>query len=117
MEKMLLRIADFAKSQGVPVVFAIAPSIVQVEDALWETVVAKTVSNYENYNKSFPNKRLLNFAQKNNLNMIDLLPPLQKETQRGEKMYNVEEQHWTAKGNKVVADTLLNYLKSSGFIE
>ncbi len=117
MERLLEKISDHAKSSGVPVVFAIAPSIVQVEDQFWDSWVLKRVKEKTKYRRSYPNEVLLQIAEKHKLNMVDLLPVLSEETQRGKKLYNLREQHWNAEGNKVVARALMKYLKEGDLIE
>ena len=109
MQKLLLEIDTYANDNGVPVVFALAPSMVQVEDELW--------SKLEKYDTSIhlendvPNRTLLTFAKNNNLKMLDLMPSLQEAHRKGVKMYNAYEQHWTVQGNKVVGDVLSKYIQ------
>lgn len=107
MEKLMLEMNHYGKNNNTPVVFALAPSMFQVEDALWREVTQYDTSI--SLQNNFPNKTLLSFGKENNLEMIDLMPPLQQATRNGRKMYNREEQHWTVQGNKVVADVLSEY--------
>ncbi|MDY8138866.1 SGNH/GDSL hydrolase family protein [Aquimarina sp. 2201CG5-10] len=117
MENILLKISDYAKKSNTPLVFALAPSIVQVQDELWESTLSNADRNQDKYKRSLPNDKLMNFAKKNDLHMIDLLPILRLERSKGEKLYNSKEQHWTAMGNKVVANTILEYLTQKSLIE
>ncbi|WP_298311611.1 hypothetical protein [uncultured Aquimarina sp.] len=109
MQRLLIEINTYGKSINTPVVFVLAPSMVQIEDYLW--------SQIEAYNKGFtlekelPNTSLLTFAKVNQLKMIDLMPALQKSHRNGIKMYNIQEQHWTAAGNQIVAYVLSDYLQ------
>jgi hypothetical protein len=66
----------------------------------------------ENYKRSLPNNKLMQFAENNNLLMIDLLPILQSKSNNEKPCYNRTEQHWNAEGNRVVAHTLMDYLKA-----
>jgi hypothetical protein len=59
----------------------------------------------------------MQFAEKNNLLMIDLLPILQSEAKKGKTLYNRRDQHWNSDGNRVVAGSLLGYLKTKSLIE
>jgi len=117
MEELLLRIAGYADEIGVPLVFAIAPSIVQVEDKLWSSCLLNSGGKLEDYIRTLPNDKLMQFAEKNNLLMIDLLPILQSESKKGKTLYNSREQHWNSDGNRVVARSLLGYLKTKSLIE
>ena len=109
MENMILEINQYGENNNTPIIFALAPSMFQVEDALWSEVTEyDTTIRLE---KDLPNKTLLAFAKANNLEMIDLMPALQEADRTGTKMYNPQEQHWTVAGNKVVADVLSEYIK------
>ena len=112
MEALLMRIADYADEREVPLVFALAPSIIQVEDKLWLTTILDKSEEPENYKRSLPNDKLMQFAEKNNLLMIDLLPILQSKSSNGKKCYNSKEQHWNSEGNCAVANALIDYLKA-----
>lgn len=109
MGKLMLEMNQYGKDNNTPIVFVLAPSLVQVEDALWTEVTEyDTTLRLQN---DLPNTTLLAFAKANNLQMIDLMPSLQKAHRSGSKMYNTQEQHWTVQGNKVVADALSGYIK------
>jgi hypothetical protein len=109
MEKLMLEMNQLGKESGTPIVFALAPSMFQVEDALWSKIVEYDSSI--KLQNDMPNQTLLAFAKANNLQMIDVMPALQEADRKGTKMYNAQEQHWTVEGNKVVANVLSEYLK------
>jgi len=117
MEELLLMIAHYVDKRGIRLVFAIAPSVVQVEDDLWSSTLRTSGEKAEYYLRSLPNDKLIQFANKNNLLMIDLLPMLISETKRGKTLYNRKEQHWNSDGNRVVAHALTAYLKTRSLIE
>ena len=112
MEALLMKIADYVGEREVPLVFALVPSIVQVEDKLWLKTILDKSEEPENYKRSLPNNKLMQFAENNNLLMIDLLPILQSKSNNEKPCYNRTEQHWNAEGNRVVAHTLMDYLKT-----
>ena len=58
----------------------------------------------------------MDFAFENNLTMIDLYPILLDEHNSGKKVYNSNEQHWTAEGNRIVAETLKEFILGSKLI-
>lgn len=109
MEKLMLEMNQLGKENDTPIVFALAPSMFQVEDALWSKIAEYDPSI--KLQNDMPNKTLSAFAKANKLDMIDLMPALQEADRKGVKMYNAQEQHWTVNGNKVVADVLSEYLK------
>ena len=116
MEKLLLKFSSYANEKNVPIVFALAPSIFQVEDEYW-SYINNDDSISTHYSRSLPNDRLMEFAKNNQLEMIDLLPVLRAETKKGKALYFPNEQHWTAEGNKVVARSLFNYLDNRNLIK
>lgn len=108
-QQLLLEIDAYGKSMETPVLFALAPSMFQVEDALWSQIEDYDTSLH--LERDLPNKTLLSFAKENDLDMIDLMPALQKEEKQGVKMYHTYEQHWTPEGNRVVTEVLSKYIK------
>ncbi len=117
MEKLLLKIVAFGKERNMPVVLALAPSIIQIEDEVWKSLLDEYHEVEENYSRSLPNDRLMKFAEMNNLMMLDLFPILRKESKKNKKLYHAVEQHWTKEGNQVVAMSLMQYLKAKALIE
>lgn len=109
MQRLLVEMDAYGKSVNTPVIFALAPSMVQVEDDLWSQV--ETYDTSLTLEKELPNATLYAFAKANQLQLIDLMPALQEADRNGTKMYNRQEQHWTAAGNQVVADVLSEYIK------
>jgi hypothetical protein len=117
MEELLLKIATLGKEKDVPVVFALVPSILQVEDELWELFLEKNSKARQSYIRSLPNDQLMQFAKQNHLFMIDFLPVFIQESKNNIKLYNPIEQHWTKDGNRFVASSLIDFLKSNSLIE
>lgn len=117
MEKLLLKIAAFGKDRNTPVVLALAPSIIQVEDHVWKSLLDEYHETEQNYSRSLPNERLMKFAEMNNIMMLDLFPILRKESKKNVKLYHAVEQHWTKEGNQVVAMSLMEYLNAKALIE
>lgn len=117
MEKMLIKISDYANKMEIPLIYVIAPSIYQVQDADWNNILKVSGVKKEYFKRTLPNDRLMQFAEINKLNMIDLLPIMQSETKNNNILYNKNELHWNKEGNLVVAKTLLDYLKAKSFIE
>jgi len=114
MQKMLLKISSFAEENNTPITFVLAPSIIQAEDALWQSVIVEETSTPEVFVRDLPNQKLLKFAEEHEMSMLDLLPALRalpKET----KLYNPLEQHWTAKGNAVVAQEITRFLNKQSY--
>ncbi len=110
MEQLLLEMAQFAGDSDVPILFAMAPSMLQVEERLWNQLVQSYDLDKDQYDRALPNRRLNRFAQDHGVEMLDLLPFLQSETLEDIRLYNEREQHWTSAGNGVVAKAVLDHL-------
>lgn len=116
-EALLLRMARFAEERSVPIVFVVAPTIVQVRGSLWGTVLRRYKKRQDDYLVTGPNDRLVRFARRHNLKMLDLLPVLRRAADEGRAVYNSREQHWNAEGNLVVADAILDFLRANSLID
>jgi hypothetical protein len=117
MEELLLRIRSYVDGRRVPLVFALAPSVEQVDEKLWSSVLRQYGEREEDYVRSLPGDRLMHFAAEKGLAMLDLLPVLEVQERKGGTLYNLKEQHWTSEGNRVVADSLLAYLRNKSLIK
>jgi hypothetical protein len=111
MEEMLLRVKAYTDDRKVPLVVVVAPSMYQVDDDLWASLLRTYRMAPDEYSRSIPNDRLMRFAQAHGIAMLDLLPPLQVESGKGTALYFPLEQHWTATGNRVVAEALVRFLQ------
>jgi len=116
MEIILMEMNAYGNLRKTPVVFVLAPSLIQVEKAQWSKALSQFGVNPDEYQASLPNEKLMQFAKNNNLYMVDLLPVMRAEVQKGEILYHRKEQHWNRKGNRVAAEILLNYLRRQHLI-
>ncbi len=108
LQELLVNTQEKAEAMGTPIVFVLAPSIGQVQDVSWETITA--YDSQIELERSLPNTRLMHFAKENDLQMLDLLPILRKTNTEETLLYNQFEQHWTAQGNAIVAQAILEFL-------
>lgn len=115
MHKMLLKFSSFAKEKNTPIAFVLAPSIIQAEDALWQSAVLEETSTPEAFVRDLPNQKLLKFAEEHEMLMFDLLPALRTQQQKESKLYNPIEQHWTAQGNTLVAQEMMRFLNKLSY--
>jgi hypothetical protein len=117
MEELMVRMSEYTHANGVPLVFVLAPSFVQVEEEMWDAMLATYGCSPQEYDRALPHEKLMQFAGERGLLMLDLLPVLEAEFQRGGALYHHEEQHWNQRGNQVVAEALHNYLKDHDLAE
>lgn len=112
---LLLQTKQRLDDSDIPIIFVLAPSIAQVQEDTWDEIVS--YDRETTLVRDFPNQKLLEFARKQELTMIDLLPELEKASGTGEVLYNTFEQHWTATGNEVVAKTLMKFINDLEIIK
>ena len=110
-EQLLLEMARFAGGSDVPILFVTAPSMVQVEERLWDQLVRSYDLDKDQYDRALPNRRLSTFARNHDMEMLDLLPFLQSEPLGDIRLYHERQQHWTRAGNGVVAKAVLDHLR------
>ena len=111
MEDVLKKINLRCQNENIPVLFVIAPSKVQV-DGTGLNFLRGTPDEMSRYDLLLPNRRLEEMAQRNHLLMLNLTPRLQAETARGHVVYHPQELHWNQDGNQVVADEIVNFIKT-----
>jgi len=115
MQELMLKISAFVKERGIPLVFVLAPSTVQVEDEMWYSTIRSSGEKAEAFSRLLPNEELIEFGNGNDLLIHDLSPALisaSKETQ----LYNRTDQHWNKDGNRVVAESLMTFLRDKALI-
>lgn len=112
MEALILKIAARAQEAGTRVLFVLAPSSFQISEAGWREFL-KQSRHAQDYDVALPDRRLVEFAKKNSLPVLDLYPRLRYEFLRGVTAYDPEELHWNAAGNRITADEILKNLPSS----
>ncbi len=117
LEQLLLKIEERSQASNVPVVFALAPTIVQIEDPLWNELSTNYPLEDGAYVRQYPNKLLLDFAAENQLTMLDLFKPLYQANKKEAPIYDPLQQHWTAYGNQIVAEELVQFLKQKQLIK
>ena len=113
MQGLIIEMSNVLKAQQKQFVLAIAPSMIQVEDELWNLMISKYAEDVNGFDRTLPNSRLKRFAEENDILTVDLFESLYRESQNGLKMYNRNEQHWTVEGNRVVAKTLEEFLEET----
>lgn len=113
MEHLLLNIHNLGKEAGIPVLFALAPSLFQADPSAWSALCHEYDEDPSDYQANLPNQRLLAFAKREGVPMIDLLPDLQAAHRDGQSPYHHRDQHWNVWGNRIVADRLASELNKS----
>ena len=85
------------------------PDEFQVDGALWDELLALT-ENPGDYDRTYPQRRLLAACRDLGIAAVDLLPVL-AEAQQRDRTYRLNDTHWSRLGNAVagqaIADAIL----------
>jgi len=72
---------------------------------------------YINSDKNLPNTFLNKMHEDEELQIVDLLTPIKNALEREEKdIYSPNDSHWSSRGHKLVADSLLAYLVKNNIV-
>lgn len=94
----------FWKRAGPEFIMVLAPDEFQVNDALWEKLMSM-VDDPAEYDRDYPQKRVVEFCRRNEIPYLDLLPLL-REAQQKQHTYHFRDTHWNAWGNQVAGEAI-----------
>lgn len=100
---------DFLKDEDIPFVIVIIPLKYQVDDSLKQKFIEINNLNLDDLDFEKPQTMIKNWARKNDVIIIDLLPGLKSENKNNDFYWNLNP-HFNKEGNEKVADIIFNYL-------
>lgn len=112
IEKDLLRISRLAAERGIGFGVLINPAHKQTVPEIWNETMAKYHLKGEDFSYEEPNRRLTEFANRNGIPVLDLLPVFR--SRLGETYYFTE--HWQAPGHSLVAQETATFLSRTGIL-
>ena len=102
------------KRAGAGLTLVAVPSPVQVYPELWNQFVQKqnqetggTPKSFGALDRTLPNERLREIAQRLQIKFIDLLPDFQAAGRTNDSLYFPDNCHWTKAGNQLTAEVIL----------
>lgn len=104
-----------AKGEGSILVVIVIPTEIQIYDWLWGAYLKKYGNNGHKYDRYKVINSITDYLEEKNIRYINLLPVLQ-EAGRTDKNLHPGHWHWSIKANKLVADTVKDYLKKNKLI-
>ncbi len=87
-----------------PLLLVIAPDELQVDDAVWEQLMA--TRDEKAYVRDLPQRRILDYCQRVGLPAVDLLPTMRAAHEREGNVYHYRDTHWNARGNRVAGEAV-----------
>ncbi len=86
----------------------VIPDEFQVNDELWGKLMADK-ADAADFQRDYPQRRILNFCQEQGLDCLDLLPVI-REAQQGGRTYHLRDTHWNARGNQAAGEAIASRL-------
>jgi hypothetical protein len=111
-EESLVTFAEVARQRGVAFGVIVLPAQKQVSPKTWAETLRSRKLPPERYSHEMPNRRVVEFARKQSLPAMDLLPLLYEDH---EDLY--ENEHWTKAGHVFVAEAVADFMQTSKLID
>jgi len=115
IEKSMQEFMSATARRGVRAAVVIIPSHKQVDPALWQELLLKHNLPGAFYAPEHPDKRLEEFARRENIPVLDLLAPIAARPLEG-FYWDGDGEHWEPHGHRVVAEILADFLINGGFL-
>ncbi|MDD5643178.1 MAG: SGNH/GDSL hydrolase family protein [Syntrophales bacterium] len=113
---VMLRIKQWCDDRKVPLVLAIFPDQLQVDQALRQELFRRYKIREDSLDLDYPNSLLRRFCRENHIYCLDLFPPFQKAGKTRE-LYLLHNTHWNAAGNRLAADLIFQFLMEHKLIK
>jgi hypothetical protein len=107
-------LADFdrtCRAAGVPWALVIIPDEIQVSAAERARLYRRLGLDEGEYDFSEPQRRLLDFASRHSVPVLNLLPFLQGADTERAPTYEADETHWNVKGNRIAGEAVASFLR------
>jgi uncharacterized protein YfaA (DUF2138 family) len=118
MREVVNETARFSQSHGAEFVVVIAPTIVQVYDTkYWSMIKEGYALREEDYDLQLPNKFIQQVASDLDIRVLDLTPLLRSVASKGKLLYYPKNRHWNRAGHSVVGHAIHGWLTDSGIVK
>jgi hypothetical protein len=113
--EILQAMIERARAHGIGFFVVLAPDELQVNDDLRAALLADAGVDPADYDFERPQRLLSEPLRRAGVLVLDLLPPLRAHAS-SESVYAVRDTHWSAYGNRIVAEFLWEFLRDAGFV-
>jgi hypothetical protein len=107
---LLRRMAHMSEERGAHFGIVVAPSRWQVRREYWNALLERFDLDPGAYDRRNPQEVLARGCAWMQRPCLDLLPSLERHADAGENLYYRVDQHWTARGNRRVAEAIEDWL-------
>ena len=87
----------------------VIPDQFQVDDPLWQQLLAGERSSADRFVRDLPQQRIRAFCAEQGIACLDLLPLL-RDAQRTAPVHHLRDTHWNAHGNRVAGEAIAAFL-------
>ncbi len=111
---LMKRYQEMMQEKNIPVWFMIFPQRFQVEEQDWQAAVTEYMLKPDCFDLSIPNRRIMEFCQREGLDCLDPIIGLREEASKlKEKLYMPNgDMHWSPAGNRALVVSLKDDLAS-----
>ena len=109
-EDNIIQLKSICDQNNVRFVVALVPSLQSVDEYALEASIAYTSYYKEDFEMDKPYDRLVNFAQKNQIEIINPLASFRRSKDLGESLYLNGDMHFNKFGHKLFADEILFHI-------
>lgn len=96
-------------------ILVVMPTIYQVIDEnAWKGLIKSWRLDESSYDRMLPNRFLSQFALKSNIKLLDLTAAFKSVVNPEKRYFHSKNHHLNEEGNRLVAETIANYLKENG---
>ena len=116
-EALMLRTRAAAEQAGARYAVVVIPTRWQVHAADWQALLAaRNEPDDDRWVLRGPQKRFVQMAERHQIPVVDLLPPMRDAAQRGQRLYYNVDIHWRPEGHQLAAHAVATFLEQSGLL-
>lgn len=109
IQTTLMEVKNTCLSLNIPLLFVIIPEENQVNSTLLEEVIERLGKSSKDFDMDFPQTILTEYLAKNDIEYLDLLSVFNRIGEE-KTLYLLQDTHWNVEGNRLAAETILQYL-------
>ncbi len=108
---------SFVTTEGAKLYVVFIPQYVQTSQSIFERSVRKYGHDPSIYDMEKPNRELAKLCRKLEIDYLDLLPVMKKETSVVNGLYYPRDGHWNAEGHRIAAREIYRDMKKRRWIK